>query len=78
MRHVLDDFEIAGPAGSHVCLVFEPLREPLDILTQRFKGGRFPLLFVKLLIRLLLEGLDYTHSECQIIHTGAFLAMPLS
>lgn len=70
VRTVLDSFEISGPHGMHVCLVYEPMRETLSLFQRRFKDGRFPSLLLKACIRLLLMGLDYLHSECQMVHTG--------
>lgn len=70
VRMALDSFEISGPRGMHVCLVYEPMRETLGRFQRRLNEGRFPLPFVKACIRLLLMGLDYLHSECQMVHTG--------
>jgi serine/threonine-protein kinase SRPK3 len=72
-RTVLDSFEVASPNGSHLCLVFEPMRESLVLFRRRFGAGKVTRPFLplfKVYLRILLEGLDYLHSECQIIHTG--------
>lgn len=46
------------------------MREPLWIFQQRCRNKRFPLGLLKGYIKLLLQGLDYLHSECKIIHAG--------
>ncbi|KAI9843776.1 MAG: hypothetical protein M1837_006137 [Sclerophora amabilis] len=69
VRTALDSFETSGSHGKHVCLVYEPMRETLSHFQRRIKDGRFPLLLLKASIRLLLMGLDYLHSECQMVHT---------
>lgn len=50
-------------------MVLEPLREPLWIYQQRF-GGVIPSGLLKIILQMILHGLDYLHSECHIIHTG--------
>ena len=72
IRHILDSFMIehGGPGRRHLGLVFEPLREPLWIYKRRFKDGVIPSALLKVLLQMILQGLDYLHSECHIIHTG--------
>jgi serine/threonine protein kinase len=70
VRTLFDSFQVSGPPGTHVCLVYEPMRETLSLFQARFKEGRLPLTLLKACIRILLMGLDYLHSECQIVHTG--------
>lgn len=74
LRTRLDDFEVAGPAGKHMCLVYEPMREPLWILQRRFVDRQLPLPIAKAYIYFLLVGLDYLHTECRVVHTGESLA----
>ncbi|PYI25564.1 putative serine/threonine-protein kinase [Aspergillus indologenus CBS 114.80] len=69
LRTCLDDFEIPGPQGKHMCLVYEPMREPLWILQRRFVDRKLPLPIAKAYIYFLLVGLDYLHSECKVVHT---------
>ena len=74
LRTVVDSFELVSPNGSHLCLVFEPMREPLWLFRRRFGADRVTHPFLPLFkayLRILLEGLDYLHSECHIIHTGS-------
>lgn len=65
-------FEVAGPEGQHLCLAYEPMREPFWLFQTRFKDGTIPLPMVKTYIRVLLVGLAYLHSTCRVAHTGIF------
>ncbi|PWY75338.1 kinase domain-containing protein [Aspergillus sclerotioniger CBS 115572] len=68
-RTFIESFEERSPYGTHVCLAYEPMREPLWILQKRFRNEVFPLSILKAYMKILLMGLDYLHSECNIIHT---------
>lgn len=69
MNIILDSFEIGGPHGQHICLVYEPMRETLAFFRLRFPDRGVSLPIVKACIRLLLMGLNYIHSECRMVHT---------
>lgn len=69
VRTTIDSFEAITPYGTHICLVYEPMREPLWLFRRRFKDGKFPLALLKGHLKILLMGLDYLHSECHIVHT---------
>ncbi|XP_051890643.1 SRSF protein kinase 2-like isoform X2 [Pristis pectinata] len=66
---LLDDFKTSGVNGSHVCMVFEVLGHHLLkwIIKSNYQG--IPINCVKSIIRQVLQGLDYLHSKCKIIHT---------
>ncbi|XP_029725393.2 SRSF protein kinase 3 [Aedes albopictus] len=66
---LLNDFRITGVNGTHICMVFEVLGHNLLklILKSNYRG--IPLSNVKSIIRQVLEGLDYLHSKCKVIHT---------
>uniref|UniRef100_A0A8C9SP84 non-specific serine/threonine protein kinase n=1 Tax=Scleropages formosus TaxID=113540 RepID=A0A8C9SP84_SCLFO len=66
---LIDDFKISGVNGTHVCMVFEVLGHHLLkwIIKSNYQG--LPLPCVKSIIRQVLQGLDYLHSKCKIIHT---------
>lgn len=70
VRRIIDSFELKTGSGTHLCLVHEPLRETLDIYRKRFSGGRLPIPLVKAYVKVLLVGLDYLHTRCNVIHTG--------
>ncbi|EHY60976.1 Serine/threonine-protein kinase SRPK [Exophiala dermatitidis] len=69
VRRMLDTFTTPGQCGNHTCLVFEPLREPLWLYQRRFIDDVIPLSRIKIILQMVLLGLDYLHSECHIIHT---------
>ncbi|XP_049590853.1 SRSF protein kinase 1b isoform X3 [Syngnathus scovelli] len=66
---LLDDFKISGMNGTHICMVFEVLGYHLLkwIIKSNYQG--LPLPCVKSIIRQVLQGLDYLHTKCKIIHT---------
>jgi serine/threonine-protein kinase SRPK3 len=70
VRLVEESFEIQSSLGDHVCLVFEPLREPLWALGRHLGNVGVPLAVLKPFLKLFFEGLDFLHSECHVIHTG--------
>ncbi|RAL06511.1 putative protein kinase [Aspergillus homomorphus CBS 101889] len=66
---LLDSFTLPGPHGTHACMVFDTLCEPLWMLRRRFDGNVLPLDVMKPIARMLIEGLCYLHSQCHIVHT---------
>ena len=46
------------------------MRETLSLFQSRLKKKRFTLELMKLYLVCLLNGLDYLHSECRIVHAG--------
>uniref|UniRef100_A0A8C8S3W7 non-specific serine/threonine protein kinase n=1 Tax=Pelusios castaneus TaxID=367368 RepID=A0A8C8S3W7_9SAUR len=66
---LLDDFKISGVNGSHICMVFEVLGHHLLkwIIKSNYQG--LPLPCVRRIIQQVLQGLDYLHTKCRIIHT---------
>nr|XP_057909932.1 SRSF protein kinase 2-like [Doryrhamphus excisus] len=67
--HLIDDFRIFGVNGEHVCMVLEVLGQHVLkwIIKSNYTG--LPLPCVKSIIRQVLQGLDYLHTKCKIIHT---------
>lgn len=55
--------------GEHVCMVFEVLGENTLSLIYRSEFKGIPLKNVKSIIKQVLQGLDFLHTKCQIIHT---------
>ena len=75
----IEGFNVDSPRGeTHLALVFEPMREPLWLLRRRLTGGeavdRVTLPILKAYLQILLEGLDFLHSDGRIIHTGMLLS----
>ncbi|XP_041448739.1 SRSF protein kinase 3 isoform X2 [Drosophila obscura] len=66
---MLDDFKISGVNGTHICMVFEVLGDNLLKLIRKSNYRGIPLANVKAITRQILEGLDYLHTACKIIHT---------
>ncbi|XP_041860185.1 SRSF protein kinase 3 isoform X2 [Melanotaenia boesemani] len=66
---LIDDFKISGISGVHVCMVLEVLGHQLLkwIIKSNYMG--LPLVCVKTIVRQVLQGLDYLHTKCKIIHT---------
>ena len=74
IRTCLDSLEVNGPEGNHLCLAYEPMREPLWIFQGRFPSAKLPLSIAKAYIYILLTGLDYLHTEYRVVHTGKCLS----
>uniref|UniRef100_A0A182Q0C8 non-specific serine/threonine protein kinase n=1 Tax=Anopheles farauti TaxID=69004 RepID=A0A182Q0C8_9DIPT len=66
---LLNDFRITGVNGTHICMVFEVLGHNLLKLIMKSNYRGIPIANVKSIIRQVLEGLDYLHTKCKIIHT---------
>ena len=69
---MLDDFALVGPNGHHTCLVYDVLGPSVDTLTGCYSTGILPLDVSKGIARDVLKSLDFLHSQCRIIHAGAF------
>ncbi|PGH02550.1 CMGC/SRPK protein kinase [Blastomyces parvus] len=75
LRTFLECFETTGPeGGKHLCMAYEPMREPFWLFRTRFTDRHIPLPLLKTYIRILLVGLDYLHTECRIVHTDLKLS----
>ncbi|CAG7915633.1 unnamed protein product [Penicillium olsonii] len=61
-RKVLDQFEIEGPEGKHICVVHQ---EPGLDLSQMSKGEKVSLGEMRSSIRQHLIMMDYLHTDCQ-------------
>lgn len=70
IRKVLDSFDIIGPHGKHVVLVFEAAQMSLRDMKLVFRPGGFDEDLVKGAIIELLEALDFVHNYGEIVHTG--------
>ncbi|VDN06811.1 unnamed protein product [Thelazia callipaeda] len=66
---LLDEFSVTGVNGTHICMVFEVLGCNLLKLIIRSNYQGLPLEQVRVIIRQVLEALQYLHEKCQIIHT---------
>lgn len=70
VRTLLDSFELSGPHGNHICMVFDLLYEPLWMLKERFQGSVLPPDVLRAIIQMVIMGLHYLHIQCHVIHTG--------
>ncbi|OAR00209.1 hypothetical protein LLEC1_03172 [Akanthomyces lecanii] len=69
LLQLIEQFNHTGPNGDHVCLVSDVLGHHLDFQAAKYEDGRLPVRAVKEIVRQLLAGLDFLHTECGIIHT---------
>lgn len=70
IRLLTDQFDLAGPEGTHRCLVYEPMRETVAHYQLKMPRERLILPILKLHVYVLLQALDYLHTRCHLIHTG--------
>ncbi|XP_067643164.1 SRSF protein kinase 3 isoform X4 [Eurosta solidaginis] len=66
---LLNHFTIRGVNGKHYCLVFEALGCSLYKLIVKNNYQGLAIAQVRNIIKQVLEGLDYLHTKCNIIHT---------
>lgn len=69
VRFALDEFELPGKIGPHVCLVYPPLGLSLKEVCE-IAGGKLTIYLVKSTTNGLLHALDFLHSEAKVVHTG--------
>lgn len=69
VAQLLDHFTHRGPNGTHICMAFEVLGENLLSVIKRYKHRGIPTTIVKQITKQVLLGLEYLHTECNIIHT---------
>jgi serine/threonine-protein kinase SRPK3 len=68
VQTLLSSFTIKNDYGIFPCMVFDPLQEHIGQFRRRFKTNAIPLNILKLQVIMILQGLDYLHSCCKIIH----------
>ncbi|XP_048874362.1 SRSF protein kinase 3 isoform X1 [Brienomyrus brachyistius] len=66
---LLDEFKVVGENRIHMCLVLELLGPDLYSWQECFGDPGLSVLWVKHIIKQVLQGLDYLHTKCKIIHT---------
>nr|KAK5440830.1 hypothetical protein LTR18_007434 [Exophiala xenobiotica] len=69
IRFMRDTFKIKNRQGEHLCIVYDVLREPIDACMEKFPGRRFNSEKLRKLLPALLQGLDYLHTQCGVVHT---------
>lgn len=71
VRSLLDSFDVSGPEDKHRCLVHPPLWESVLDFLFRNPIHRLPTPMLAVTLHRLFLALDYLHTECKVIHTGA-------
>jgi len=66
--HLLDNFEVQSPFGTHISMVFEKLGCNLLLLIRIYKYRCIPIPLVKIIAKQMLMAVAFLH-KCQIIHT---------
>lgn len=71
VREPLDSFDVVGPDGCHRCLVHPPSWESVLTFLRRNPVRRLPAPVLAFVLRRVFLALDFLHTGCEIIHTGA-------
>ena len=69
VRFMLDTFKLRSRGGDHLCVAYDVLREPINQCMEKWESKLFTAEKFKILMPALLEGLDYMHASCGIVHT---------
>ncbi|GJE89706.1 kinase-like protein [Phanerochaete sordida] len=69
VTRLIDHFHCSQEDQDNLCLALEPLSESLHSFSKRWGGARFPSGFVRRVMRQVVQGIDFMHTECNIIHT---------
>lgn len=73
VRTALDTFIIPRPGGDHPCLVQQPMWDSFTDLLFRNPRHRFTEDLLKAGLMQVFLALDYLHTECRVVHTGAIV-----
>jgi len=71
VRTALDTFTIRRLGGDHLCLVQKPMWESFRDLLYRNPTHRFTEDLLRTGLMQVFLALDYLHTECKLVHTGA-------
>ena len=74
VRKMLGHFELSGPSGTHQCIVHESLLTSLLHFQATLDAKSLPENLLKGALQLLLEALDFLHTEAHVIHTGLYIS----
>ena len=69
VRFALSTFKVKTRWGEHLCIVYDVLREPINVTMEKWPSRLFSPEKLRKLMPALLQGLDYMHSECHVVHT---------
>lgn len=71
VRMALDLFTIPRPGGDHHCLVQKPMWDSFADLLHRNPAHRFTESLLKAGLMQVFLAVDFLHTECKLVHTGA-------
>jgi len=66
--HLLDTFDVQGPNGTHVAMIFEKLGCNLLTLIRMYRYRGLPLPLVRMITKQMVVAMEFLH-RCSIIHT---------
>ncbi|KAI0284439.1 kinase-like domain-containing protein [Russula brevipes] len=69
VRQMLDDFQVDSKNGVFQCVVHPPLAISIKAFRRMLPDRALPVSLVKLVLKHLLLGLDFLHTEAKVIHT---------
>lgn len=69
IREVYDTFSLVGEAGTHQCLVQQPMHMSL-LEMMRLNPRPFDLPRLEMTLRRPLSALDFLHTEAEVVHAG--------
>jgi serine/threonine-protein kinase SRPK3 len=70
VRQMLDDFQVDSKNGVFQCVVHPPLAISIKAFRRMLPDRALPVSLVKQVLKHLLLGLDFLHTEAKVIHTG--------
>lgn len=70
VRTADDIFDIAGPTGSHKCIVSKPQGCSLWTLQHMFPDAKVPKEIVRDYVHRMVGAVNWLHADCGVIHTG--------
>ena len=66
---LINHFVVEGVNGKHMCLVFEVMGQSLYTFMKKSFPNGIPIETLKGMVRQILEGLQYLHTKCKVIHS---------
>ncbi|PGH27792.1 hypothetical protein AJ80_00580 [Polytolypa hystricis UAMH7299] len=69
VQTLINLFKVSGPDSEHHCLVHPLLWDSMKVFLARNPIHRLPEVMLAVVLQRLFLALDFTHSECHIIHT---------
>jgi hypothetical protein len=70
IRGLLGTFELAGPAGQHLCLVHPPMHMTIRELQYMNPSRKLNEPLLRWTLSNVLSALSYLHDDAKVVHTG--------